>query len=74
VLNAIYFGGTISPGMTSRPPTSATNCAPTLRRRSVLRHIRVAPKQELKDRILAAIMTSIAMLSSTWTYKLNEAA
>jgi transposase len=33
--------------------------------RSVLRHIRVASKQELKDRIMAAMMNSIAIQSFT---------
>jgi transposase len=43
--------------------------------RSVLRHIRVASKQELKDRILAAIDDlNRDPLVHTWTYKLNEAA
>ena len=43
--------------------------------RSVLRHIRVASKQELKDRILAAIdHINRDPVVHTWTYKLNEAA
>ena len=43
--------------------------------RSVLRHIRVASKQELKDRILAAIDDlNRDPVVHTWTYKLNEAA
>jgi transposase len=43
--------------------------------RSVLRHIRVASKQELKDRILAAIDDlNVDPVVHTWTYKLNEAA
>jgi transposase len=43
--------------------------------RSVLRHIRVASKQELKDRILAAINDlNRDPVVHTWTYKLNEAA
>ena len=43
--------------------------------RSVLRHIRVASKQELKDRILAAIdAINRDPVVHTWTYKLNEAA
>ena len=43
--------------------------------RSVLRHIRVKSKQELKERILAAI-TDINRhpVVHTWTYRLNEAA
>ena len=43
--------------------------------RSVLRHIRVASKQELKDRILAAIddLNRDPVVHS-WTYKLTEAA
>jgi transposase len=43
--------------------------------RSVLRHIRVASKQELKHRILAAIddLNHDPVVHS-WTYKLNEAA
>jgi transposase len=42
--------------------------------RSVLRHIRVASKQELKERILAAIddLNRDPVVHS-WTYKLNEA-
>jgi len=43
--------------------------------RSVLRHIRVVSKQELKDRILAAIDDlNRDPVVHTWTYKLNEAA
>jgi len=43
--------------------------------RSVLRHIRVASKQELKDRILAAIDDlNRDPVVHTWTYRLNEAA
>ena len=43
--------------------------------RSVLRHIRVASKQELNDRILAAIDDlNRDPVVHTWTYKLNEAA
>ena len=43
--------------------------------RSVLRHIRVASKQELKDRILAAIDDlNREPVVHTWIYKLNEAA
>jgi len=43
--------------------------------RSVLRHIRVASKQELKDRILAAIDDNNRNpVVHTWTYKLKEAA
>jgi hypothetical protein len=43
--------------------------------RSVLRHIRVAFKQELKNRILAAIDDlNRDPVVHTWTYKLNEAA
>ena len=43
--------------------------------RSALRHIRVASKQELKDRILAAIdHINRDPVVHTWTYRLNEAA
>ena len=43
--------------------------------RCVLRHIRVASKQELKDRILAAIDdVNRDPVVHTWTYRLNEAA
>jgi transposase len=43
--------------------------------RSVLRHIRVASKQELKDRIMAAIdAINRDPVVHTWTYRLNEAA
>jgi transposase len=43
--------------------------------RSVLRHIRVASKQELKNRILAAIDDlNRDPVVHTWTYKINEAA
>ena len=43
--------------------------------RSVLRHIRVASKQELKDRIVAAIDDlNREPIVHAWTYKLNEAA
>jgi hypothetical protein len=43
--------------------------------RSVLRHIRVASKQELKDRIMAAIdFFNQEPVVHTWTYKLERAA
>ena len=43
--------------------------------RSILRHIRVASKQELKDRIMAAIDDiNRTPVVHTWSYKLNEAA
>jgi transposase len=43
--------------------------------RSVLRHIRVASKQELKDRIMAAIDgINQHPVVHTWSYKLNKAA
>ena len=43
--------------------------------RSVLRHIRVASKQELKDRILAAIDDiNQQPVVHTWSYKLDKAA
>ncbi len=43
--------------------------------RSVLRHIRVASKQELKDRILAAIDDiNQNPVVHTWSYKIDEAA
>ena len=43
--------------------------------RSVLRHIRVSSKQELKDRLKAAIdFFNRAPVVHTWTYKLDKAA
>ena len=43
--------------------------------RSVLRHIRVASKQELKDRLMAAMeLFNWDPLVHTWTYKLDKAA
>jgi transposase len=43
--------------------------------RSVLRHIRVASKQELKERIIAAINdVNRHPVVHTWSYKLNKAA
>lgn len=43
--------------------------------RSVLRHIRVASKQELKDRIMAAIQEfNRDPVVHTWSYKLDRAA
>jgi transposase len=43
--------------------------------RSVLRHIRVASKQELKDRIMAAIdLINHQPVVHTWSYMLNRAA
>src|SRR4051812_29070589 len=43
--------------------------------RSVLRHIRVASKQELKDRLMAAInYFNQNPTVHTWTYKLDKAA
>ena len=43
--------------------------------RSVLRHIRVASKQELKDRIMAAIDDiNRDPVVHTWTYRLNDVA
>jgi len=42
--------------------------------RSVLRHIRVASKQELKDRLIAAIdYFNQNPVVHTWTYKLDKA-
>jgi hypothetical protein len=41
----------------------------------VLRHIRVASKQELTDRVMAAIDDiNQHPVIHTWTYRLNEAA
>jgi hypothetical protein len=49
-------------------------CAPELAR-SVLRHIRVASKQELKDRIMAAMdYFNRDPVVHTWSYKLDQAA
>lgn len=43
--------------------------------RSLLRHIRVASKQELKDRIIAAIDDiNLHPVVHTWSYKLDDAA
>jgi transposase len=43
--------------------------------RSVLRHIRVASKQELKDRIMAAMdYFNQEPVVHTWAYKLDKAA
>ena len=43
--------------------------------RSVLRHIRVASKQELKDRIMAAMdHFNRDPVVHTWSYKLDQAA
>jgi hypothetical protein len=43
--------------------------------RSVLRHIRVASKQELKDRLIAAVdYFNRDPVVHTWTYKLDKAA
>ena len=43
--------------------------------RSVLRHIRVASKQELKDRLMAAMdYFNQDPVVHTWTYKLDQAA
>jgi hypothetical protein len=43
--------------------------------RSVLRHIRLSPKQELRDRIMAAIdFFNRDPVVQTWTYKLDRAA
>ena len=43
--------------------------------RSVLRHIRVASKQELKDRIMAAMdFFNREPVIHTWDYKLEKAA
>ena len=43
--------------------------------RSVLRHIRVASKQELKDRVMAAMdFFNQNPVTHTWSYKLNKAA
>jgi hypothetical protein len=43
--------------------------------RSVLRHIRVASKQELKDRLMAAVAHFNGdPVVHTWTYKLDKAA
>jgi transposase len=43
--------------------------------RSILRHIRVASKQELKDRLMAAVdYFNNDPVVHTWTYKLDRAA
>ena len=43
--------------------------------RSILRHIRVASKQELKDRLMAAVdYFNDDPVVHTWTYKLDKAA
>ena len=43
--------------------------------RSILRHIRVASKQELKDRLMAAVdYLNNDPVVHTWTYKLDRAA
>jgi transposase len=43
--------------------------------RSVLRHIRVSSKQELKDRLMAAMeFFNRAPVVHTWTYKIDKAA
>jgi hypothetical protein len=43
--------------------------------RSVLRHIRVASKQELRDRLMAAVdHFNGDPVVHTWTYKLDKAA
>jgi len=43
--------------------------------RSVLRHIRVSSKQELKDRLMAAVdYFNHDPVVHTWTYKLDKAA
>ncbi len=43
--------------------------------RSVLRHIRVSSKQELKERLMAAIdYFNADPVVHTWTYKLDKAA
>ena len=43
--------------------------------RSVLRHFRVASKQELKDRLMAAVdYFNRDPVVHTWTYKLDKAA
>jgi transposase len=43
--------------------------------RSILRHIRVASKQELKDRLMAAVdYFNNDPVVHTWTYKLDKAA
>jgi transposase len=42
--------------------------------RSVLRHIRVATKQELKDRIMAAMDFNQEPVVHTWSFKLDKAA
>ncbi len=43
--------------------------------RSVLRHIRVSSKQELRDRIMAAMdFFNRDPVVHTWTYKLDKAA
>jgi hypothetical protein len=43
--------------------------------RSVLRHIRVASKQELKDRLMAAMeFFNQDPVVHTWTYKVDKAA
>jgi hypothetical protein len=67
------------------PPNSRDECRqPALRcsegffsklARSVLRHIRVSSKQELKERLMAAVdYFNCDPIVHTWTYKLDKAA
>ena len=54
---------------------SAKMNPPHMRRRSVLRHIRVASKQELKDRIMAAMdYFNREPVVHTWSLNLDKAA
>jgi hypothetical protein len=44
------------------------------RKVTILRQIRVAPKQELKDRIMAVDYINPHPVFRTWSYKLDKAA
>jgi hypothetical protein len=72
-LNNKYKSQTISQGL-NRPQILRRPLFSKLAR-SVLRHIRVASKQELKDRIMAAMDEfNRHPVVHTWSYKLDKAA
>jgi hypothetical protein len=59
----------------SAHPSGIATAAASKLARSVLRHIRVASKQKLKDRIMAAMDEfNRHPVVHTWSYKLDKAA
>jgi hypothetical protein len=72
---AVIVAGKVDDSRIGRDP-NATIFYEELQRlaRSVLRHIRVTSKHELKERIMAGIDVNRHPVIHTWSYKLADAA